>query len=212
MNRQIVPIGWVCTPVVAPGKNVPLADWLAKQARRYGVDTLLAHADDGVIWGLVQDGKLLTSGDAERFPEVSPPLRWLTLLEARLFGRGGELYLWRADVDVYQARWLADAPAADGQWSYDEAQILWGDHAVAGAADPDQLFTLVEEGQRGLRHAMPLAPGQIPFVPVNRADDPWHPLRLGVRHYLEADGSGVLVEVHSRLRGLSAVPYTGGVR
>jgi len=157
--------------------------WLEVQARSAGLAYLLAHADDGVIWGRVdEDGTLHSSHDA--FPDVSPPLREGTLQQARLFGPGGELLLWR-DGDDWRARLAQDAPADGEDCTYDEPQMLWGYRHI----DTTDGFTLVDEGQQGLRHAPPIIAPPGAFAPNDR------PLRLVVRHYLTPDRDSGLLRV-----------------
>ena len=57
-----------------------LADWFAEQATD-GMTLFLAHADDGVIWGRVEDKQLLLAGSV--FPAVAVELRPTTLRQAR---------------------------------------------------------------------------------------------------------------------------------
>jgi hypothetical protein len=55
--------------------------WMEAQAKEHSLSTLLAHADDGVIWGKINDkGNLLTSDTIA--PGVSPPFRVNTLQQA----------------------------------------------------------------------------------------------------------------------------------
>ena len=174
------------------------AGWLAKKAVAHGLTTLLAHADDGVIWGRVADGRLALSGNA--FPGVSPPLRAVTLQQARLFGEQAELLVWRDGEGNWHGRLLDDDGTERSGWCFDEAQLQWGDHQE-GEKDN---FTLVAEGQEGLRHAVPLSAADIHFDPAGKKRERWHPLRLGVRHYLESDEGGTLIIVQGRLTRLWA--------
>jgi CRISPR-associated protein (TIGR03984 family) len=167
-------------------------EWLTAQASAHGLTTLLAHADDGIIWGRVDGGGLHTShdvfGDA-----VSPPLRAVTLQQARLFGPQAELLLWRDDGG-WQARLAEETP--DGE-HYDEHQMLWGNQRVDGQDG----FTLVSEGRQGLHHAPPVNVDAAEFSSDHR------PLRLQVRHYLRTDPETGLVQVAlSRLLGLMIEP------
>jgi hypothetical protein len=205
--REIERCGYSATPVpVSDRFGDDPREWLEEQAGEHGLRTLLAHADDGVIWGRVDGGALQTSDSA--FPDVSPPLRALTLQQARLFGPDAELLVWRDGEGHWQARLLQDDEQAEDRWRFDEAQILWGDHRedqeepgideaqiLWGDDREDQEepgFTVVADGIQGLRHAVPLTGIEFPKSGVR-------PLRLGVRHYLEADENGMLAIVHSRL-------------
>jgi CRISPR-associated protein (TIGR03984 family) len=165
-----------------------LLSWLVEQARTRGVSLLLAHADDGVIWGRVENESLLTA--AEVFAEAQfPPLRLTTLQQARLFGPAGELLLWRSDPG-WCARWVTDGPTGDGY--YDEAQMLWGTQWEGSGKG----FTLVHEGRQGLRHAPPIEIASTAFDDKGQR----RPLRLQVRHYLANDAdTGLSRHVLSRL-------------
>lgn len=146
---------------------------------------LLAHADDGVIWGKVDGDKLALSSDANAYPEVSPKLRLETLRELHLFGPQTEWFLWRTDTG-WQARTILDGEGDPVEY-YDECNILWGTGAVG---DPKPPFTLVAEADTGIRHTPPIAL-------VKR-----HSLRLRVRHYLAEDENGAVYVKLSRLVNL----------
>lgn len=140
---------------------------------------LLAHSDDGVIWGFWDGSQLLLSSD--KFPAVSPPLRAETLWEARLFGDKAEWFLWRED-SVWRGREIQDWQGNPGQ-CYDEDQLLWG--TLVEVSQPP--FTLLREGEQGIRHAPPK-----PFTAPRS-------LHLRVRHYLAEDASGAIYVRLSRL-------------
>lgn len=152
---------------------------LSDQAKSHGMRWLLAHADDGVIWGEFRDDELHLSSDP--FPGVSPPLRAETLQQARLFGPRSELLLWRDDV-ICRGRLIQDCAGEPCEY-YDEAHLLWGNKAER---EKDG-FVLLRQGKEGLRHA----------PPVSLADR--LPVRLKVRHYLAYDEDGQAHVVHSRL-------------
>lgn len=173
----------------------PLA-WFQEQPDVGGVACFLAHADDGVIWGQILDGQLLTSDNM--FPQVSPPLRAITLQQARLFGSAAEVRVWRVR-NGFKACRLQDQRDEKAE-AFDEAHILWGTRVE----DQKQGFTLVADGRQGLRHALPLPAADIFFDPPEKKRKRWHSLRLGARHYLEYDESGMVVIVQSRLTKLWA--------
>lgn len=159
---------------LAKGFEPNLSDWLAVRAREYHLSYLLAHADDGVIWGRVDSDGLRTSHSVA--PDISPELRPETLQHCRLFGPAGELLVWR-DGNRWRARLAADGdcPAED---RFDEDQLLWG----TGVEDRPGSFTLLRDGAQGLRHAVP--------IPVNEQQVGRHEVRLRVRHYLSYDADG----------------------
>lgn len=173
--------------------------------KQHGLHWLLAHADDGIIWGRLDDGTLVTSRDAaEAFPDEGdgkpetlreialtafPALDGRTLQQARLFGQGGELLLWRNDGG-FRARVIHDVEEdEDHDWreGFDEPQMLWGTYSNALPRN----FRLYRQGAEGLRHA-------VPFVPEALLQEDIAP-RLMVRHYLSKNGFARVVA--SRLVG-----------
>ena len=156
--------------------------WLVAQARRYRLRYLLAHADDGVIWGRVDDDGLHTSHGVA---PGSPKLRASTLQQARLFSPAGELLLWRNDEGL-QGRFVTDTNENTDD-VIDEDQILWGDTVE----DVKDGFTVVREGAQGMRHAVP--------IPVTAEQLKQHRLRLRVRHYVTENEDGEAIIMLSRL-------------
>lgn len=122
-----------------------LRAWLVKAAQQGGYTYLLAHADDGVIWGRFDSAGLHLAG--ETFAEVAVELRPETLQQARLFGERGELFLWRGEQG-FNHRPRRDEDFAE---SYDESYRLWG--TLHGT--PSGGFSLMVDGKEGLRHAVP---------------------------------------------------------
>lgn len=172
--------------------------WLETKALDYRLTWLLAHADDGVIWGRLDGGHLTTSYDAAQGNSeallVCPPLRLETIQQARLFAEQAELLLWRGGNKTWHARLIRNAKDGDTvEWqdAIDEPQILWG-------TDPLPLqhgFTLMRDGAQGLRHAVPLEVR-------DHSTEQSRPLRLDVRHYLKDDPTGFTRIVASRLLAL----------
>lgn len=157
------------------------AQWLTAQAQKYDLHYLLAHADDGVIWGRFDaDGLHTSHGIAPQ----SPPLREVTLQQCRLFGPRCEVLIWR-DSPNWRARLVTDG--ADAKEWYDEDQILWGT-TVKPCKDG---FSLVSEGAQGMRHAVPIA--------VTEKDLADRRLRLRVRHYITYNQDGEATVTVSRL-------------
>lgn len=144
--------------------------------------TLLAHEDDGVIWGRIENHVIKiahSAGDIE-----APQLCEHRLQQLRVFGEGFETLVWR-NGGGWNARTLLDGVGeAEEREYYDEAQLLWGTKACPLNDD----FTLLVEGERGQTHAVP--------VPVHAVGDT-NRVKLVVRHYL-ADEPFARVEM-SRL-------------
>lgn len=167
-----------------------LAGWLRLNAEKIRSKPeekvfLLAHLDDGVVWGRVEGDKLSTSNEIA--PETSPPLRATTLQQCRLFSESGEIMIWKDGEDL-RARLLLDGKGEPVD-TLDEDQILWGTNGES----PDRGFTMVYEGQ-GMRHAVPI------FVESGIFDQgKTNPLRLQVRHYIRYDETGCATIFLSRL-------------
>jgi CRISPR-associated protein (TIGR03984 family) len=172
--------------------EIVIDDWIRAQARKIGQGWLLAHADDGIIWGKIDSGNLVLIGtdEAVQLEIDDVPLRAETLQTARLFSRQQEIMVWRADRGAaWQARHIIDDTGDSWVRSFDEAHILWGDTAYAAGNG----FTLMEEGAQGMRHAVPLDHVPIPNQPEDGAVK--NPLRLVVRHYLDTDANTGFVRV-----------------
>jgi CRISPR-associated protein (TIGR03984 family) len=167
--------------------------WLQAKAREYKLKYLLAHADDGVIWGEFrgENSQLITSGDDDVFPQLAK-LRLCTLQQCRIFGKNAEVMLWKVG-DNWKARLIKD----DNNPEYlpDEEQILWGTQSEGEING----FTLVSDGSQGLKHAVPLS--NIRFSQDKK--NLHRPIRLDVRHYIDYDNdSGVAKIFLSRLINL----------
>lgn len=195
MERKIKPLACSTHLLDAQDFASDPRRWLQRQEAVGKEAWFLAHADDGLIWGRLHDGALVTSHDY--FPEVSPPLRAITLQEAHLFGERAEVRVWRNSSGFSACR-LEDR--SDGETgAFDEVHLLWGTRAEKGAGG----FTLVSDGRQGLRHAVPL---ELPCGPLE-ARGTRRPLRLLVRHYLAYDEDG---QAYVFLSRLVAIRVEGG--
>ncbi|MFB8787642.1 MAG: CRISPR-associated protein Csx19 [Potamolinea sp.] len=159
--------------------------WLDKQAKEHGLKFLLAHAEDGVIWGHFKDGKLVTSGDV--FSQCAK-LRSSTLQQCRIFGEKAEVMLWKVGQN-WKARLIEDENLSKDDY-IPEDQILWGTKPEVELKEKG--FILVSDGSQGLKHAVPLT-----GITFKGKDS--RPLRLKVRHYIDYDESGVARIYLSRL-------------
>ena len=154
-------------------------NWLIQLAKDNTCSYFLGHADDGVIWGRFDNTQLTTSHDV--FPkQCTARLRPLTLWEARIFGPGAEVYIWKEDQQ-WRARLISDTNL-QAQDYISEEQMLWGDHVELR----NRQFTLLADGAEGLRHAVPL---DVPDTAFHNKHNP-RPVRLHVRHYVDYDGAG----------------------
>jgi CRISPR-associated protein (TIGR03984 family) len=197
MSGEIKQIGYTCESIAVTGMEADLADWFCRQPTVGANAWLLAHADDGVIWGEIRDGKLALSG--QLFPSVSPPLRVVSLEQARLFGDAAEVRLWKQGKEFRAGR--VEDRAEPNSEAFDQQHLLWGT-AIEEAKDE---FTLLKDASQGLKHAVPLS------VPRDLFGDRRHrPLRLIVRNYLACDADGRVRIAQARLVGIALVPPKGG--
>jgi CRISPR-associated protein (TIGR03984 family) len=183
---------WQEEPVDESFLKQPRA-WLAKNMSDK-MPWLLAHADDGVIWGKRQsDGSLKLSSDVfndeKKYPSVAVPLSAKTLQQARIFGPAGEILIWRTD-NGFAARRIDESSTPAQNTLPDEWHLLWGEPDFRECRDG---FCLFIEGQQGLRHALPV--GQNPPPANQRA-------KLCVRHYVAHDNEGQAYIAMSRLVNL----------
>jgi hypothetical protein len=76
----------IVKPIISDRESLDFSDdkslkkWIECKAKKHNLQYLLAHAEDGVIWGRFDNEKLKTSGDA--FREFAK-LRSQTLQECR---------------------------------------------------------------------------------------------------------------------------------
>lgn len=174
----------ICTEISVDELASNFLGWLYENATNNESIHLLAHAEDGVIWGHFKDGKLVTSGDI--FPQLAN-LRLSTLQQCRIFGDNTEVMLWKVGQS-WKARSIKDEHLSDKDY-IPEDQILWGTQAE-GQQKED--FTLVSDGSQGLKHAVPL-------TGINFKGKDSRPLRLKIRHYIDYDKDGVARIYLSRL-------------
>jgi len=164
-------------------------EWLMQHAM--DATWLLAHTEQGMVWGKMEDGKLTTSHDA--FPQLRASLTPSSLQNCRLFGKNAELWLWRDDTEWYARRIIEGKDEAQVTEYIDEAQILWGTQQEG----QNKGFTLVTDGVQGLCHAVPLE--TVLLDPMGKREKQ-RPLRLQVRHYLARnDEDGTFYIAGSRL-------------
>lgn len=159
-----------------------------KNAQNPEMPYLLAHTDDGVVWGIIEKGVLNLSSQ-QQWQAVSrqAQLTGMKIQQLRLFGPAGELFFWRVEEGVFNGRYLTDAPTPPTD-SYEEYHLLWGEGVETGGK-----FTLLRDGEQELYHAPPL-----PQARGRR-------VRLKVRHYIEYDARQQAYVGLSRLVDLEQV-------
>ncbi len=202
MRREIINTTATCTEIKMDGfeKEKEPINWLSQQMYERNLKYLLAHADDGVIWGRLDGEELITSHDVA--PAYSPPLRAATLQMARIFAPAGEVLIWRDESGAWVGRLIAETalPDATARWTtaFEEKHVLLGTKAEPQKRD----FSLLSEGSQGLCHVVPL---NLPKI----IDEQRRPLRLVVRHYLTEDDDGFIRVNASRLVDLLAPEAKG---
>ena len=188
-----------------------LKSWLEEKAKAYNLEFLLAHLDDGVVWGKkLDDGRLATSNDilkkmkpqdniqVKAAYETAPELRLETLQQVRLFGKNAELLLWRDGDNKPRARLIEDVTdAVNATWlqRFDEPQLLWGTHGIPANSD----FTLIWEGSQGMHQIIPIKLDLDGECKIVKSKEP----KLRVRHYLSKEGEAHVVA--SRLVGIDNI-------
>ncbi len=150
---------------------------------------LLAHCDDGVTWGLRNNGTWQLGSSA--FPDLCPQVSLDNLIELRLFGDQEELLMWRGDSGLC-GRWLIDTSGSECDASlrpHSEDRVLLG-HRHRGFETRNG-FTRVGDGS-GREQAVPLVCSAGDF---GTEQPPRMPLRLTVKHYFETDSQTGAVRV-----------------
>lgn len=174
--------------ITAPKNDAEVEKWLAAQMRD-DRKFLLAHADDGVIWGKWINGAMHTSH--ELAPHISPKLRGQTLQQAFVFGKKSELRLFRDELGVWTAREISDpAPTDESVHCNIEWQVLWGNEVVpmkptVDAALQNHFTHVRDKKQQGLDQVLPIPMSQadLDIEPTDKAKRP----RLLVHHFIEYD-------------------------
>lgn len=171
-----------------------LRSWLESQARSLSAQTsyLLAHAEDGIIWGRFDNEKLTTSEKIFHKPDFKvdfPKLRLLTLQQCRVFGENGEILLWRISETKFKWRFIGNP----NEEQIPESQILWGTNGIKR-----DNFTLLWDGAQGFKHAVPFADIEL------NGDRLVKPVRLLVHHYIKYEEETGLARIYrSRLVDLT---------
>ena len=159
---------------------------------------LLAHCDDGVVWG--KRGRNQGGWELSHvpFPNISPRLSEENLQQIRLFGSQREVLIWRTD-NGFRGRVLADTDRITEKSLRPkvEMHILVGNRLLKGPVDG---FSLIGDA-RGTRHAVPIVCHANDFRVGERTR--W-PLRMKIRHYLtQEEDTGIVRIAASRLVDLT---------
>jgi CRISPR-associated protein (TIGR03984 family) len=189
-----------------------LLDWLeasaspgkSLEAMGTGPHWVLAHCDDGVTWGLVDEGRVRWAEGAWAGPR---PTR-ANVQQVRVFGPEAEFLVWRVEGEgTFQARRLADGePSKDWCRPKEERFLIaatrMADDVATGHAD----FSAVDE-RDGRRQVLPPVCDPLDDRPRGlrglTADDfekGAYGVGLELHHYLdEDDGTGCVRVAASRL-------------
>lgn len=203
MNK-LVYLSSMSTDDIKNNEDESLMAWIEKQAKDWQLNYLLAHAEDGVIWGRFDNSKLTTTDeifDKNIFGVDLPVLRLSTLQQCRIFGEKAEILLWQTESG-WESRIIQDNPEVD---HIQEWQVLWGTQKEIGKNGKDgekDGFTLLSDGSQGLKHAVPISVNENYF---SKDKQKLHrPVRLLVQHYIDYDDSGIARIYLSRLVNLFA--------
>ena len=168
--------------VVPPQDDTAVAAWIETQMGQGERPFLLAHTDDGVVWGR-WDGKALRTSheiavgtDSEG---ISPPLEGIMLQQAFVFGEHSEIRLFHNELGNWAAKEIREGTDAD---MIVESQLLSGNNVIREW--PQQEFThLRDKVQQGLDQIVPL------LVSQTQIDDETRPLRARLRlhHFITYD-------------------------
>jgi CRISPR-associated protein (TIGR03984 family) len=176
-------------PEDAPKNDSQVIGWLTQQLQEH--EFLLAFADDGVIWGKLADGQLVTSHKIDG--AISPELRGETLQQAFVFGKESEVRLFRDELGNWKA-----LRVVDGDDVIIESQVLWGSRAHESK---DGFTRVFDARQMGLDHIVPL---EVENSRLDLDESGKECLRLEVHHLVEySPETGEARIALSRLAGLS---------
>lgn len=142
---------------------------------------LLAHCDDGIVWGRHEGGSWQLSSRA--FPELIAAIKpgGRNVQQLRLFGPGEELLLWRDDADFRGRRLIEVDDGELPEWLRPEEE----EHLLVGRTN--------KRVNDGFTHFLD-ASGRYQVLPVATEREGW-PLRLVLRHYFESDNQTGSVRV-----------------
>lgn len=171
------------TPTTTLPTDGNIRAWLEGQMNKDRA-TLLAFADDGVIWGHWAD-KLTIAHDVDT---SYPMLQEKTLQQAFIFGKDSEVRLFRDELGNWKAVEVKDTGEV-----IVESQILWGDKP-AQKQSGSPIFQRLSAERKGI-------PDQL--IPVQGAMNENSAVRLEIHHLVNYTEAGEAYIAISRLAGLS---------
>jgi len=184
-------------PTLTPPTDKNIREWLTEQMKiKENEQTfLLAFADDGVIWGRLDDnGSLVIAHETSQKEDKKnyTQLRGKTLQQAHIFGNKVEVRLFRDEMGEWKALKIED----ESETVITESQILWGDKLDEDKNQPtDTGFMRLLAERKGI------PPQIIPWDKKDFGKDKC--VRLEVHHLVDYNDDGEAYIVASRLAGLS---------
>jgi len=173
-------------------QNDDVRAWLLLQLNGKDSKTLLAFADDGVIWGR-WDGKALII--AHEVDPTCPKLRGETLQQAYLFDSNEEVRLFRDELgNKWKAKTIS-SDASDLDRVIVEKQILWGDKLDKEENQPER-----HDFMRLLAERKGISPQ---VFPIKEKINSSQCVKLEVHHLVDYNKDGEAYIVASRLARLS---------
>jgi CRISPR-associated protein (TIGR03984 family) len=174
---------------------INLREWITKQMSDNKLEFLLAFADDGVIWGRMDNGILTIAREAsEKEDKRYVELRDKTLQRAYAFNQGMEVRLFCDESNHWKAYQVQDV---DEKNVIVESQILWGDKLDENDQPIRTGFMRLLADRKGIDPQV---------YPIKDGFDPEKDcVRLKVHHVVDFnEDTGEAYIKFSRLAGLSA--------
>ncbi len=180
------------TPILPAPTDNNVREWIAGQMKENNLTFLLAFADDGVIWGRMDNGSLVIAHETTQKEERKnyTELRGKTLQQAYAFSDKMEVRLFRDELNAWKALKIED----EGE-VITESQVLWGDKLDKDENQPTHPgFMCLLAERKGI-------PPQI--VPIKDDLDATKCVRLEVHHLVKYNEDGEAYIEISRLAGLT---------
>ncbi len=182
------------TPILPAPTNENIREWIAGQMKENNLTFLLAFADDGVIWGQMDNASLVIAHETTQKEERKKytELRGKTLQQAYAFSDKMEVRLFRDEMEKWKALKIED----EGETIITESQALWGDKL-----DEDEYQPTGTGFMRLLAERKGIPPQIIPWDKKDFGKEKC--VRLEVRHIVKYNDDGEAYVELSRLAGLT---------
>lgn len=169
-------------------QNDDVLAWALAQMKQGSPQTLLAFADDGIIWGYWDGANLVA---AREIDSTLPELRGKTLQQAYIFDASAETRLFRDELGGWKSQRIS-SDTNDPEQVIVEKQILWGDKLAENQPSQSAFLRVLAE-RKGI-------PSQL--IPVAGTLNNKTCIRLEVHHLVDYNENGEAYIVASRLAGL----------